>query len=55
MATTPCRMVTYLDRLLPKESHDLFLSGLAISRDTLKPLYLHYHSANGHQTWQDGN
>ena len=25
------------------------------SRDKLKTLYLHYQSAYGHQTWQDGN
>ena len=24
-------------------------------RDRLKPLYLHYHSAYGHQTWQVGH
>ena len=24
-------------------------------RDKLKPLYLHYHSAHGHQTWQYGD
>ena len=29
--------------------------GLVRSRDKLKPLYLHYHSTYGHQTWQDGN
>ena len=30
-------------------------SGLARSRDKLKPLYLHYHIAYGHQNWQDDN
>ena len=35
-------------------SHKTVLSrGVVRSRDKLKPLYLHYHSAHGHQTWQD--
>ena len=25
------------------------------SREKLKPLYLHYHIAYGHQTWEDGD
>ena len=33
----------------------LWLRGVARSRDKLNPLHLHYHSLNGHQTWQDGN
>ena len=28
---------------------------LAKSRHKLKSLYLDYHSAYGHQTWQDGD
>ena len=28
---------------------------LARLRHKLKPFYLHYHSAYGHQTWQDSN
>ena len=31
----------------------LWLCGLPRSREKLKPLYLQYHSAYGHQTWQD--
>ena len=29
--------------------------GLARSREILKSLYIHYYSAYGYQTWQDGN
>ena len=32
----------------------LWSSGFARSYDKLKPLYLHYHNAHGHQTWQGG-
>ena len=42
MATKLGRMVTHLDGLLPLKSR---------SRDDLKPLYLHYHSAYGNETW----
>ena len=28
---------------------------LARSRDKLKPLYIHYQSGNGYQTWQNGD
>ena len=33
----------------------LWSSGFIRSHDKLKPLYLHYQRAYGHQTWQDGN
>ena len=33
----------------------LWSHGLVRSCNKLKPLYLQYHNANGHQTWQDGN
>ena len=42
IATKLCSMVTCLD-------------GLLRSGDKRKPLYLHYQSACGHQTWQNGN
>ena len=31
----------------------LWSRGFVRSRDKLKSSYLHYHSAHGHQTWQD--
>ena len=44
-------MVTYLDGLLPTNSHDPLISyGLARSRDKLKP-YLSYHNTYA----QDGH
>ena len=33
----------------------IWSGGLVRSRDKLKPLYLHYHSAFVHQSWQDGD
>ena len=33
----------------------LWLRGLIRSCDKLKSLYFYYHSAYGHQIWQDGN
>ena len=33
----------------------LKLRGVTRPRDKLKPLYLHYHSVFGHQTWQVGD
>ena len=55
VATKPGMMVTYLKWVLPRKSHDPWPRGLARSLDKLKPLYLHYHSVYGHQTWQDGD
>ena len=58
MATTFGIMVTYLDRLLPKKSHDpliIWLRGFIRSHEKLESLYLHYQNAYGHQTWQDVN
>ena len=40
MATKFGKIVTYLDSNL---------------RERLKPLYLHFQRAYGHQTWQNGN
>ena len=51
MATKLGRMVTYLEGLPIKSS----ALGVAKSRDKLKPLYLHYHSAYGSQAWQDAD
>ena len=47
MATKLRRTVTYFDGLLRLKSH-----GLVRLRNKLKLLYLHYHSAHGHQTWR---
>ena len=38
-----------------KSHKNLSWYGLGRSHDKLKTLYLHYHSAYGHQTLQDGN
>ena len=49
-------MVTYLDRLLPKKSHDpliIWLRGFVRSHEKVESLYLHYQNAYGHQTWLD--
>ena len=43
--TTKLGKVTYLDGLLPIQSHDPLIICLVRSRDKLKPLYLHYHRA----------
>ena len=53
-ATKLCKVVTYFGRLLPLKSHDPLMTCLARSRDKLKLLHLHYHSAYGHQTWHGG-
>ena len=52
------RVITYVDGLFPTKSHDALIHdphGLDISRDILKPFYLHYHSAYGYQTLQNGD
>ena len=46
-------MMTCLESLLPTISYYRLISVLAKSCDILQPLYLHYHSAYGQQTWQD--
>ena len=38
----------------PSSYKNLWWRGLAKTLSKLKPSYLHYHSAYGHQTWQDG-
>ena len=48
--TWQTKIITPLAGLLPIWSHDF-----ARSRDKLTPLYLHCHSAFGHQTWQNGD
>ena len=55
MTTKLNKMVNYLDGLLPVKSYNLCSCGVVRSRDKRKLLYLHYHSAYGHQTSQDGN
>ena len=55
IATKLCRMQIYLKRIPPIKLFDPLVTGLARSRDRLKPLYLHYHSVYGHQTWQVGD
>ena len=37
------------------QSHITLWSHIVRSCDKLKSVYLHYHSAYGYQTWQDGN
>ena len=56
MATKPGRMVAYLDWLLSTKSHDFSFSSRDLMRscDKIEPLYLHYHIAYGHRTWEDG-
>ena len=55
MATKLGRMVTYLDFLLLIKSHDPLIMWSCKIMWKLKSFYLHYHSAYGHRTWQDGN
>ena len=38
-----------------KRHMNVLSRGLAKLRDKLKPLYVHYQSAFGHQTWQNCN
>ena len=52
-ATELGRMVTYLKRLLFIKSHGTLITWSC--KIKLKLLHLHYHSAHGHQTWQDAN
>ena len=51
IATKLDMMVAHLDGLLPTKFHNPLSRDLATSRDKLKPLYLHYDSAYGHETW----
>ena len=48
-------MIIYLDGLLAIKARELLRRSLARSRDKLRPLYLEYHIAYGHQTWKDGD
>ena len=47
-------VVTYHKELPPMKSHYLFITCPVRSRDKRKPLYIHYHSAYGHQAWEGG-
>ena len=54
MTTKLVRMVNYLDGLLPlKSHHPLIMWSCKIMRQETKLIYLHYHSAHGHQNWKD--
>ena len=55
MATKLGRMVTYIDGLTPINLHQLWSRGLEASHGKLKSLYLYYHSAYDHWTWQAGD
>ena len=55
MATKLDRVMNYLDELLPIKSHHLWSRDRVRSRGKLKSLYLHFQSAYGHQTLQEGN
>ena len=48
MTTKLGRITAYWYGLMPVKPHEL-LSGY-----NLKSLYVHYHSAYGHQTWKAG-
>ena len=48
MATKLRRMIAYLGIFLPK-------SQMVLWDHVTKPLYLYYHGAYGHQTWQGGD
>ena len=48
MATKLRRMMAYLGIFLPK-------SQMVLWDHVTKPLYLYYHGAYGHQTWQGGD
>ena len=52
MATKLRRVVTYHEGLPPIKSYDPLI--ICSCKIKLKPLYLHYHSVHGHQTWQCG-
>ena len=52
MATKLGRVVMYHEGFQPIK---LWLRVLSKSRDKLKVLYLHYHSAYGRQNWQSGD
>ena len=51
MATKRGILVTYHEGLSPILSHDPLLTCSCDTRDKLKPLYLRYPSAYGHQSW----
>ena len=49
------RVVTYHKWLPPVKSHDHLITWPFKITVKLKPLYLYYPTAYGHQTWQHGN
>ena len=56
MPTKLGKLVTNFEELLPIMLCDLLVIWSSeIACDKLKPLYLHYHSAYGYQTWHDGH
>ena len=55
MATRLGRAITYIGGLLPIKLFDPAITWSCETRNNLKSLYLHYHSAFGHQTWQTGD
>ena len=52
IATKLGKMMTYFEGFLIIKSYDRLITRLAKSRDKLKLLCHHYHSAYSHQTWQ---
>ena len=55
MATKLGRMMIYLEGLLTIKPCNPVTTWSCIVTWQKKSLYLHYQSAYGHQTWQDGN
>ena len=51
----PCRIVTYLEGCLPMKLHGSRVMWSCVSTWQIKVLYLHYHHACSHQSWQDVN
>ena len=47
--------ITFLEGFLPITPHKIWSCCIGRSRGKLKPSYLHYHIASGHQPWQDGD
>ena len=49
------RVRIYSKKVLSIKSQGLWSRGLVKQREKLDPLYLYYHNAFNHQTWQEGN
>ena len=54
IGTKPCRVVTSMSGFHSQLNITRWSDGLERSCYKLRPLYLHYLSASGHQTWQGG-